>query len=56
VRLFWFLSTGTTERGPVRMEDVDLENRIFRDHRLPVQEQRTQRDLESRVERRAGQR
>lgn len=41
----WFLGTNSIE--PVVMEDVDLENRIFRDHRLPVHQERTERNLDS---------
>lgn len=48
-RLIWFLSIGSWERRePIVMEDIDLNaQRIWREQRLPVHEQRTLQELGS---------
>jgi hypothetical protein len=46
-RFTWFLSMGTWERREPVMEDVDLGNRIFREQRMPIHQQRTSAELGS---------
>lgn len=43
VRRIWAISVGRYE-VELRMEDVDLENRRFREQRMPVHQQRTEAD------------
>lgn len=54
MRLAWFLLTGHYDRGPIQMADVDLENRIWREQRLPLHEASTDQNNGSSVVRGAA--